>query len=201
MHGLVFREFLEFVETVHGPGALEDVIDDARLTSGGAYTRIGDYPHQELLALLSVLSRRCHTTSAKAQQAFGHYLFTRMDKAGLPALQGVHDTAGFLERLDGLLAHEIAKIYPKARVGIRITCWRRGAGRFECEYAAAFPFADILHGAIEAAVRRYREPLRLERNDLSRRAGLRALFVLEPLEGSAEAAHTALGSLHGDRRA
>ena len=41
MKGIVFTEFLEFVEDQMGPDMVDTIIDDCELSTGGAYTGQG----------------------------------------------------------------------------------------------------------------------------------------------------------------
>ena len=51
MKGVVFTEFLDMVADRFSPDMVEDIIDDAQLPSGGAYTAVGTYPHEEMVAM------------------------------------------------------------------------------------------------------------------------------------------------------
>ena len=57
MKGILFTEFLELIEKEYGVELLDAVITAAspKLSSDGAYTSVGTYPHSELLALLEAL--------------------------------------------------------------------------------------------------------------------------------------------------
>src|SRR5262245_35992633 len=52
MKGVVFTEFLEMVGAKFGEDMVDDVILACELPSGGAYTSVGTYDHQELFALV-----------------------------------------------------------------------------------------------------------------------------------------------------
>ena len=58
MKGLVFREFANMVEREFGQDAFDDLVDECDLPSGGAYTTVGDYDHQEMLDLVTALVRK-----------------------------------------------------------------------------------------------------------------------------------------------
>jgi len=60
MKGVVFTEFLDMVEAKFSADMVDDIIDDAKLASGGAYTAVGTYPHSEMVALGVALALACH---------------------------------------------------------------------------------------------------------------------------------------------
>lgn len=49
MKGIVFVEFLEMVESTFSAEMADDIIDACDLSSGGAYTSVGTYPHSEIV--------------------------------------------------------------------------------------------------------------------------------------------------------
>lgn len=55
---MVFTEFIERVQATWSLDRVDDIIADARSASGGAYTAVGTYPHDELAALVGALSAR-----------------------------------------------------------------------------------------------------------------------------------------------
>lgn len=58
MRGIVFTEFMSMVSDVMSEDMVDDIIEDCDLPNGGAYTQVGTYPHEEILALVTALSQR-----------------------------------------------------------------------------------------------------------------------------------------------
>ena len=86
MKGVVFTEFLGMVEQQFSADMADDIIDDADLPHGGAYTAVGTYPFDEMVALIVALSRRSGIEVPVLIHAFGQYLFGRF----LCAVPGIH---------------------------------------------------------------------------------------------------------------
>lgn len=61
MKGIVFTEFLEFVESKHGLPMVDRLISHCQLASGGAYTAVDTYNVVELLGLVGQLSQQTQT--------------------------------------------------------------------------------------------------------------------------------------------
>ena len=56
MKGVVFTEIMNWAEQVHSPAMVDAVITKSGVPNDGAYTSVGNYPHEEALALLSAMS-------------------------------------------------------------------------------------------------------------------------------------------------
>ena len=67
MKGIVFSEFLEFVEQRFSIEQAQDMIDACELESGGAYTSVGTYDHREMIQLLGALSSQVDVDVASLQ--------------------------------------------------------------------------------------------------------------------------------------
>ena len=57
MKGIIFTEFIELVETTFGYSIAAALLDGCDLPSGGAYTAVGTYDHQEVLTLVGQLQK------------------------------------------------------------------------------------------------------------------------------------------------
>ena len=72
MKGVVFTEFLDMVEQRFSADMVDDIIDDAQLPHGGAYTAVGTYPHGEMVAMVVALSQRSGVAVPDLIRTFGH---------------------------------------------------------------------------------------------------------------------------------
>ena len=74
MKGLVFREFANMVEREFGEYAFDDLVEECDPPSGGAYTTVGDYDHQEMLDLVTALSAKTGAPIPTLVRAYGKFL-------------------------------------------------------------------------------------------------------------------------------
>ena len=65
MLGMVFTELIEMVESRFSPALADSVLRAVPLSNDGAYTAVGYYPHEEILALVGELSQRTGITEAE----------------------------------------------------------------------------------------------------------------------------------------
>ena len=116
MKGIVFTEFLELLEQRYSFELVDDILSDARLPSGGAYTAVGTYPHSEMVALISALCARKNLALADVLNDFGRYLFGRFAQSHPTFLQGQHDAFAFLAGIERVIHAEVLKLYPDAEL-------------------------------------------------------------------------------------
>ena len=77
MKGVVFTEFLDMVESLFSADMIDDIIEDCTLKSSGTYTSVGTYDYEELLLLVTALSKRSDLAVKELVQKYGHHLFFR----------------------------------------------------------------------------------------------------------------------------
>ena len=81
MKGVVFREFIDFVEDQAGEEVVEDMITRAAPASGAAYTAVGKYDWREMVQMVSALSDITQAPVPDLVRAFGRHLFGRLQSA------------------------------------------------------------------------------------------------------------------------
>jgi len=164
MKGIVFTEFVDMVDARFSADMVDDIIDDAVLPSGGAYTAVGTYDHAELVALVSALSRRTGVAVPDLVRAFGRHLFGRFH-AGYPRFfEGLTGAVPFLAGIEDVIHAEVLKLYPDAQLP-----------RFECTvlpdglamvYRSPRHFDDLALGLIEGAVAHWGGGYAIAREDV-----------------------------------
>ena len=164
MKGIVFNEFIDFVESAHGIVAVDEMITTVNPASGGAYTAAGYYDFQELVAMVVALSNRCGTPVAALVRGFGQHLFGRLIGMRSDLLKTMPDVRTFLESIEGQIHVEVGRIYPDADLPT-LTTERRGDGVFALRYRSRRHLADLAHGMIDGCIAHYGEQIVLTRND------------------------------------
>jgi hypothetical protein len=155
MKGMVFTEFLEMVEDRWSPDMVDTLLDEVPLESGGSYTSVGVYGHEELVALVQGLSLRVGTPMPDLVRGFGAHLFGRF-VAGHPKLfVGIDDAFDFLSRIEDMIHVEVLKLYPDASLP-RFDIERDG-DRLTLIYRSSRHFEDLAHGLVEGCLAHYGE--------------------------------------------
>lgn len=177
MKGLVFAEFLEMVEKSHSPEMVDDIIENAAPGSGGAYTAVGTYPHQEMIDLASALSEQTGTPLPDLMRTFGRHLMGRFVMLYPEFFDGVSNTFAFLETLEDHIHREVLKLYPEAELP-RFSYMHPTDDTMVLHYRSARPFADFAEGLLHGCIEYWRETIQLTREDLDGPPGTNARFTL-----------------------
>jgi hypothetical protein len=161
MKSMVFTEFLEMVEARWSPDLVDDRVDSTPLASGGRYTTVGTYGHEETVALAGGLSERTGIAVPDLIRAFGHHLFGRFAVSHPTFFGGISDAFDLLERIEDVIHAEVLKLYPDALLP-RFDVPRQGdAMTLVCR--SSRHFEDLAHGLIEGCLEHFGERARLER--------------------------------------
>jgi len=165
MKGIVFTEFLEMVEQTHSYDLVDELLNENELPSGGAYTSIGTYEHQEMVTLVVSLSKKTKTPVPDLLNAFGQYLFGTFEK-GYPAFfKAAPNAFAFLESIENHIHVEVKKLYPDAQLP-RFKTNRVANNTLEMIYYSDRSMADFALGLIEKTFDHYKESVSIEREDL-----------------------------------
>ena len=177
MKGVVFSEFVEMVESAYSPELADQIIEESKLASGGAYTAVGTYDHGELLAMGALLSDKTGEPVADLVRKFGMYLFARFVELYPSFFEGVETAFDFLERIEDHVHSEVRKLYHDAELPTFET-HKPGPDVLIMVYRSQRPFADLASGLIHGCVEFYGESIDVQQNNLSAEHGTNVRFVL-----------------------
>ncbi|MFN4103189.1 MAG: heme NO-binding domain-containing protein [Tepidimonas sp.] len=166
MKGIVFSEFIEMVEEQFSPEIADRMIDAAQLPSGGAYTAVGTYSHEEMLALITELSRLTDVPVDTLVHAYGRHLFRRFTALYPAFFDGVPTAFDFLASIENHVHIEVRKLYPDAELP-HFDTPEADARRIVMVYESRRPFAALAGGLIEGCLAHYGEAAEVTTTDLS----------------------------------
>ena len=116
MKGVVFNLLEQVVSEEAGEAAWERAITDSGVD--GAYTSLGTYPHEELVALAESLAVQLEIDSDQVIMWFGERALPKL-AAIYPELFTPHRaTLPFLKTLNDIIHPEVRKLYPGAAVPV-----------------------------------------------------------------------------------
>ena len=116
MKGIVFTEFLEFVEDHHGILVVDKIISNSDLKSGGVYSAVGTYDHYEIVQLVSNLSEELNVDINTLLYIYGEHFFNVLLSSYPSFFALQNDCFKFLETLDKYIHPEVLKLYPEAEL-------------------------------------------------------------------------------------
>lgn len=176
MKGLIFTEFMEMVETTWSFDMADAIISRSQVASGGAYTSVGSYPHQELVDLINALSVETQTPFTDLVRAFGTHLFARFVLTYPKFFDGINNSFDFLGGIEEIIHAEVRKLYPDAELPTFQV--QSAPGRLTLTYFSEHPFADLAQGLIEGCLKHFGEQVLLIREPTPQSSGEQARFVL-----------------------
>ncbi len=164
MKGIVFREFMEMVEATFGDETVDMMVEQNNLASGGVYTAVGTYDHQELVAMAITLSKETGLPVEALVEAFGNYLFGRFLDL-FPIFFNHKSSFEFLDTIHDVVHVEVLKLYPEATLPDFISEIKDDGKTLHFEYHSPRHFADLAVGLMKGAFDHWNETVEIERND------------------------------------
>ena len=185
MKGVIFAELIRFVEQEFSPEIADAMIINARIASEGAYTTVGNYPHQEALAMIGALAELTGEQASVLADTYGYWLSTRFVELYPEMFAGYSDVKTFLRDVDANHHREVKKLYPDA-VPPSVIAEIDGE-ELTVSYASHRPFADVAFGLIRGYIAHFDADMVVVRDE--RAAGPHvARFVVSAIDHPACAA-------------
>ncbi|MBV6645107.1 MAG: heme NO-binding domain-containing protein [Cyclobacteriaceae bacterium] len=156
MKGIVFTEFLQFIENHHGYEIVDEVIQQSSLSTGGAYTAVGSYPFEELVSLLTKTSTLTSTTASDLLRSFGHHLFQTFLSAYPQFFEGITSSFQILSTLESKIHPEVRKLYPDAELP-KFDVEEMNQASMTLLYQSSRKMSDLALGLIEACLQHFGE--------------------------------------------
>jgi len=177
MKGIVFTVFTEMVEEKFSADMLDDIIDACDLPSGGVYTAVGTYDHQEIVQLVVQLSKRTDIPVDDLIRAFGEYVFGVFLRGYPQFFEGAKDSLHFLSGVHDYIHVEVKKLYPDAELP-SFSYQRPDDRTLVMEYRSARPLAPLAEGLITGCLRHFDDGVTFTAQDLSGGQGTNTRFTM-----------------------
>ena len=187
MKGMVFKFFEQHVAARLGEEALDDLLNHPGLSTGGAYTSVGNYPTSDLTCMVTTLSERTGLPVKDLLNTFGHDLFRNLAEGHSAIMAKFDDCLDMLAGIESVIHRDVRKLYNDAELPrFEVMTHERGQ-RIVLVYSSSRPFADLAHGLIQGALAYYgvSERAAVTRKDLSP-DGTNAQFDIALLRSDAD---------------
>lgn len=179
MRGIVFTELFNMVSQVMSEDMVDDIIDDCDLPNGGAYTQVGSYPHEEVLALVTALSARSGISVHDLSVAFGKHLFGVFVNSYSEIFTDYKNSLDFLESIDQRIHGEVRKLYPDAE--LPHFEYERNGSNLSMRYISNRPFGSLCIGLVEGCKEHYGNDIEYTYQDSAPDNGANILFDIRPV--------------------
>ena len=156
MKGIVFTEFIEFVEDSFGFEVSEDMIEGAELANDGVFTSVGTYDASEMVKMVLKLSELTKTDVPELLIAYGKHLFTRFTDMFPHFFPDDITIFDFLSKIDDYIHVEVKKLYPDAELPV-IKTISKGDDKMVIEYHSSRKLSDFAKGLLLGAIDHFNE--------------------------------------------
>jgi hypothetical protein len=168
MKGIVFCAFVSFAETRWSEELADQMLTQSDLETGGAYTSVGQYSHDELTQLSKYLAKYTSSTPDQVMNEFGQFLFPLLAEQADAVMKTYTSCFDFLCEIETVIHRDVRRLDTTAQVPMITALSREGDSRIVLEYRSARPFAMMAQGLFLGALSYFR---------MDRVANLKALEV------------------------
>jgi hypothetical protein len=166
VRGFIFTEFVELIEQQFGEELADRLLDSTSLASGGAYTAVDNYDHEELVRLVAKLSDLVDVPVADLLQSFGVQLFEFLARSHSTVMTNIGDPFDLFDQLESHIHAEVRKLYPNAEVPFFDT-ERTDSQSMRLSYRSSRAMPDLAEGLIMGACRHFDRGVEIRREDRS----------------------------------
>lgn len=166
MKGIVFAEFIELVEDKFGFEIADEIIEESNLPSGGAYTSVGTYDHQEMIELVTHLSKKTNIAVEDLVKTFGEHLLTKFVEGYPMFFESVDNCFDFLDTIENKVHVEVKKLYPEAELPT-FDSTVHSKHEMTLIYTSKRPFSALAYGLIKGSASYYNENIDIQMKDQS----------------------------------
>lgn len=168
MKGHIFTVFGDLVQEKFGLEAWDRLLQKANPSSGGAYTSGGNYPDQELFALVGELSKETAIPVQSLVKAFGEFALARLALLFPDFLKEQANAKSFLMGVDRVIHLEVKKLYPDVMLP-RIDCEDSGENRLVMKYESPRKLCALLEGLLEGVAKHFGETIEYRQTECMHR--------------------------------
>lgn len=156
MKGVVFTEYLEFIEEQFGFDIVDDMIEKAGVS--GVYTQAGNYPFEELYSMVIALSDLVDAPAPALIEAFGKNIFKKLIVIYPKAVQAYNTAFEFIAHIDDVVHPEVKKLYPDTELP-RFNIETIDDTKLVTTYSSKKPLMDLAKGLMESCAEHYNEDM------------------------------------------
>ena len=153
MKGILFVEFIDFLEMHTDLGTAQEIINQAELDSLGAYSRVGLYDYQELIKLLVSAADRLQRPADELLEGYTEHLMSMFHREYPEFFKGATCAADILKNLDSHIHVQVQKLYPDAE--LPSFDYQVIDGEIHLEYNSPRPLASVAYSLTSACIKHF----------------------------------------------
>ncbi|MEW6551311.1 MAG: heme NO-binding domain-containing protein [Campylobacterota bacterium] len=158
MKGVVFTEFIEFIENKFGFDICDDMIEQSNTSTKGVFTQAGNYPFSDMFSMIKSLSEITNIPIPDLIQAYGEHLFTMLIKIYPKPVTAYNNSFDFIANVENVVHPEVKKLYPDSDLPT-FELISRDSCTLKVKYISTKPLMDFAKGLMIACGKHYGENL------------------------------------------
>lgn len=175
MKGIIFNLLEEVVTEQHGEDTWDRLLSDAELE--GAYTSLGSYPDEELLALVGAASAALEVPPDGVVRWFGRAALTKLAERYPDFFEPHRTTRTFLLTLNDIIHPEVRKLYPGADVPV-FDFDESSPDKLAIGYRSVRKLCALAEGLIEGAADHFGETVSIAQTACMNRGDEKCVLVI-----------------------
>lgn len=149
------------VEERYGYEVVDNVMQKATLASGGAYTAVGSYSHEEAFVLIALLTEETGVSSDDLIEAYCEHLFIMFTKSYSEFFKGETSAFAFISKIEDKIHPQVLKLYPDAELP-RFEMVHSSPDRLEIIYFSSRKMGKFAEGLIKGCLKYFKEEAKVE---------------------------------------
>jgi len=178
MLGIVFDNYISFLEDAFGVEQCELIIDKACPDGDSSFTAVGNYSFDKMLDFVVATHESTGKEITELLQSFGLYLFPKLMEGYGSMLGEINHSFEMIECIENHIHVEVKKLYPNAELPTFDT-HKTEDGELIVEYSSARPLADLAEGLLKGCCLYFKNDVDVHRKEREVSDGYGALFKLK----------------------
>jgi Haem-NO-binding len=155
MKGIIYSELVGFLDVKGGPSFTEQVLEQADLPHGGAFSRVSRYPWEQAVQVVTSAANISGLDANDLCEEFGKFLFDRFTVLYTEIVERYPTAEGMLDHVESHIHEEVKVLYPDA---VPPTVEARHEGdEYIVEYTSHRPFAHIAYGLVQGCMKHFED--------------------------------------------
>ncbi len=148
MLGIIFTNLVEMIETRVSYEMADEILQEANLSSDGIFTSVGHYPLEDVVEIVTLLSKKTDIPPDDLIFAFGKYLFAKLMEGHKHIVSADVTLFELLAQLDSKIHVEVLKLYPNATLPT-FSILNVGPGMIQMLYQSPRQLETLASGLIQ----------------------------------------------------
>jgi len=161
MKGVVFIILNEMVENQHGIDVWETILDKVQPKCEGIYIATQDYPDEEMVKYVQVVSKLLDVPTTDVTKFFGRHLFDQLNTRYSMFTSRCDDFFEFLDSIENVIHKEVRKLYQQACLPT-LDCKLISDKELLMNYSSPRKLCFLSEGLIQGAAEYYNENITME---------------------------------------